>query len=750
MNTGIFGEGFPYSNFHDLNMDWIIKIAKDFLDQYTNIQNVITAGLNDLEESKDAGLEELDQKRLEGLTQLHEITVDGLEELTRRYNTLESLLREWYNTHSEDIANQLTTAIADFNSAAEAKSQALLDSWPADYSELVTWVNDLKRDLNYVNNGLMLIAGSKNILFTYGHYIRTNQSIGTACDMVVRDSDALAYAVIDCNEGDEFIINGTGSGTARLWCFVDIDNVILDAALADITGTNLKKVAPPNTKKLIINSTIEDLGNCIKGLSAKEYTDKLDGAANRKIDAITTKEQTWDKYLYKNNKYLHNGDEIYSNGINLYKFPFSTGGVVYFSWNENFWGDFNSSYIFVLEKQDDTMIDIPITGNGNEYQVSAANKDALFIDSNGTIKNVYVAFPATNMNKLKFTAFSFSGKEQLFSDYVNIFSTVATIDESNSIVCKYYLNNNGYPQIYSAKECWLVFLKAGDQLVFPHLAESGNNFGRMYDASGNIVTIPGTSLTYTAQVALCGLVIPKSGDNVTIIPAETIKIPYRSLIGINPFEGLTGIAFGTSLTARAYEDHKYQYNTYGYLTYLRQYSGMTIDNQGVGDSTILEAAGKQRMLPVITEYAGYADKDVCILEGFVNDWGANSDKLGTWEDTGTTTVCGCVRYAINYIMSQNANITLFLILDHYGKDSGGVDNSSTAEENGLTQFEFYNEIAKVAESLGVPVIYEYKESQISENTPQYLSDNIHCNNLGAKQSGTFIWNKMRAYNPNVK
>ena len=47
MNTGAFGEGFPYSNFHDLNMDWIIKIAKDFLDQYTHIQQVIDQGLDD-------------------------------------------------------------------------------------------------------------------------------------------------------------------------------------------------------------------------------------------------------------------------------------------------------------------------------------------------------------------------------------------------------------------------------------------------------------------------------------------------------------------------------------------------------------------------------------------------------------------------------------------------------------------------------------------------------------------------------
>ena len=34
-------ENFPYTDMHNLNLDWIIKIAKDFLDQYPNIQNII-------------------------------------------------------------------------------------------------------------------------------------------------------------------------------------------------------------------------------------------------------------------------------------------------------------------------------------------------------------------------------------------------------------------------------------------------------------------------------------------------------------------------------------------------------------------------------------------------------------------------------------------------------------------------------------------------------------------------------------
>ena len=34
MNNGAFGENFPYTNFHDLNLDWIIKIFKEIKDKF--------------------------------------------------------------------------------------------------------------------------------------------------------------------------------------------------------------------------------------------------------------------------------------------------------------------------------------------------------------------------------------------------------------------------------------------------------------------------------------------------------------------------------------------------------------------------------------------------------------------------------------------------------------------------------------------------------------------------------------------
>ena len=137
MNNGAFGENFPYSNFHDLNMDWIIKIAKDFLDQYTHIQQIIE----------------------DGETSIQNITEQGLEDLQTKATQLENLLQQWYDTHSEDIAQELATAVANFAIQAQEKAEETLESIPADYTSLATDVQNLKR----MNLKPILTIGELNV-----------------------------------------------------------------------------------------------------------------------------------------------------------------------------------------------------------------------------------------------------------------------------------------------------------------------------------------------------------------------------------------------------------------------------------------------------------------------------------------------------------------------------------------------------------------------------------------------------------
>lgn len=149
-------ENFPYTDMHNLNLDWIIKIAKDFLDQYTSLQQMISDG----EQS------------------LQDLTSDGLQQLQEKADNLEALLQAWYDTHSQDIANQLADALADLNAwynthqnfldeylqdaitafgtAADAKAAETIASIPSDYTEVATGVEQLKTAISVHSNTIKL------------------------------------------------------------------------------------------------------------------------------------------------------------------------------------------------------------------------------------------------------------------------------------------------------------------------------------------------------------------------------------------------------------------------------------------------------------------------------------------------------------------------------------------------------------------------------------------------------------------
>ena len=168
--NGPFGNMFPYTNFHGLNLDWVIQVTKDFLDQYTNIETTISDGLTALDEKAEA---------------------------------LQQLLQDWYDTHSADIADQLAGALEDlnewytthqdyldqtlqqktqaFNDAADAKGAETLDSIPDDYTELfnrvVTDSNTMSEISSVLPNKITpvysSIEGIANFDGTGGYYETT-------------------------------------------------------------------------------------------------------------------------------------------------------------------------------------------------------------------------------------------------------------------------------------------------------------------------------------------------------------------------------------------------------------------------------------------------------------------------------------------------------------------------------------------------------------------------------------------------
>ena len=213
------------------------------------------------------------------------------------------------------------------------------------------------------------------------------------------------------------------------------------------------------------------------------------------------------------------------------------------------------------------------------------------------------------------------------------------------------------------------------------------------------------------------------------------KYKWELIDADNPFKGLSGVAFGTSLTYRAQ-------STGGYLNYLPTMLDMEIDNQGIGSSfwnTYTE--DQYSVLWMVENYSGFADKDVCIIEGCVNDWGSGRN-LGTYKDTGTDSTCGCLYNMFAHIYEVNPNIQIFVVLDHYGK---GDHASAALNSNNLTQYDFYEECAKVCNFYGIPVIKLYEYSSMGQFGEQYFIDPIHPSELGARQTANVIARWMRNF-----
>ena len=206
----------------------------------------------------------------------------------------------------------------------------------------------------------------------------------------------------------------------------------------------------------------------------------------------------------------------------------------------------------------------------------------------------------------------------------------------------------------------------------------------------------------------------------------------------NKWKGLSAVAFGTSLTSRSRPD-----DTGGYLRYLPELSGMKIENSGVGSGALFTEKSGLNILNQVKSH-DYDDIDVVLIEGFVNDWYYN-ENLGTYLDTDVTTVCGVLRTAINYILEINPAITVIVIFDPIGTQ----ETSELSLKCGRSQYDYYEELAKVAGSMGIPVVKLYSIGNMNSRTPQYFIDNIHPTELGAKQTANMIWKELQKYEPKI-
>ena len=267
MNTGIFGEGFPYINFHDLNMDWIIKIAKDFLDQYTHIQEIIEQGKVDIETLTESGI-----------TQIGDLTATSLQDLQDKADNLESLLQAWYDTHSEDIANQLASALQElndwytlhqnylnqtltekeniFSQYANERAEEAIGTIPGDYTTLYNEVQSIGESPNIPP--MMQLVPQEDYLWSIGYWDNSGGSL------VVNSGDTQYSAILIKNvrEGYYHINNFSAGQTFLKNIKTGVATSLHDLGFTSNTATTFK-ITTLTDLYLTINTTVKSIKNSV-------------------------------------------------------------------------------------------------------------------------------------------------------------------------------------------------------------------------------------------------------------------------------------------------------------------------------------------------------------------------------------------------------------------------------------------------------------------------------------------------------
>lgn len=155
-----------------------------------------------------------------------------------------------------------------------------------------------------------------NIEFTRLSNISLNYSIGQVVNLTPSSIASYRHAIVDCGEGDIFIINAKGGESPRVWGFLDADNKLISVAAsntASVAQTNLMLIAPTSSAKLILNDQNTG-GICTKYDDIENIKYRIDNIEN-KLDLYALKNQVEEALAQSSNIVNAIGMDIFRNKI---------------------------------------------------------------------------------------------------------------------------------------------------------------------------------------------------------------------------------------------------------------------------------------------------------------------------------------------------------------------------------------------------------------------------------------------------
>lgn len=222
-------ENFPYTDMHQLNLDWIIKIAKDFLDQYTHIQQLITDGETAIQ-----------QLITDGETTIQNNTTEAVETIASELATSLSALNDWYTEHQGYLNQYVLDSIEELNT----KAAQLLASMPGDFTDIVREIEQIE-------------VASKKIYQIIPQTVETGVKNKYSVD---NWANVNYHVSIDVQQGEKYMIAGCGVNANYPLYVIYNDSEILasDESTSFSYVNNVLITIPAEATKLVVNSQYQD------------------------------------------------------------------------------------------------------------------------------------------------------------------------------------------------------------------------------------------------------------------------------------------------------------------------------------------------------------------------------------------------------------------------------------------------------------------------------------------------------------
>lgn len=225
-------ENLPYTNYHELNADWIVKEVKRVAAEWVEYRDGLDtwkSGVDDQLATFQTWFDNLDLTD-ETRSIIQEMVSSG-QFITVTQPTITSAVESWLADHVTG-SNAIDDTLTISGAAADAKVTG-------------DRIADLKEDLNNLQE---LTTDTTIITVTdwvAKHYVNTNNPIGAVITVPEKEVSLanFNYIILPVSNGDAFILSGTGGNDPRLYAWLDEDHKLLSNSAPGATVNNLELIA---------------------------------------------------------------------------------------------------------------------------------------------------------------------------------------------------------------------------------------------------------------------------------------------------------------------------------------------------------------------------------------------------------------------------------------------------------------------------------------------------------------------------